>query len=196
MANNIIFLDIDGVLNHSGTYAFRPDCHLDCANTHFLYKAVSQIPDVKIVISSSWRSPKGIESFLQFVHVMKGVDQFECLVPFLHEDYCTKFLSGKKRGYEIREWLSRHPNDVLRYICLDDDSDYLRDQPLLQIDREIGFSFTDQYILLKFFGVECNYKTKGLIEHVDFMMRYGTKILMKRAEFCKKYIGEGQNDIH
>lgn len=151
---NVIFLDIDGVLNSHLSFVLEgPEHHLSKMNCNFFREAIDSIPDLKIVISSSWRGHgKDRDDFLQFVKNIADYSLFEPIVPFLHDDYATKRL-WKKRGSEIEEWLSRHP-EVTNYICLDDDSDFKKGQNLLLIDGDIGFSFRDVHILRWFFSVE------------------------------------------
>lgn len=182
---NIIFLDIDGVLNSTMGFMMNNEIHIWKPNIDLFYEAVRQIPDCKIVISSSWRSGDK-DHFLKFVENMRCKELFEPLVQYLHPDYCTDKL-WKKRGYEIREWLSRHP-EVEKYICIDDDSDFLRGQPLLLIDRDIGFSMRDQYILLMYFEVIQNDSPGYGMKHILGDMRCKKRLDNHRLQFAKKYL--------
>lgn len=123
----VLFLDVDGVLNHRG--CFLPSRHggpLD-------HDAIKRLQDVveetgcRVVLSSTWRKLK------------RHVDHLRCNggFPNAHEDWCTVELpvdihhglivATHQRGEEIAEWLSRHP-EVTRYAIVDDDGDMLPDQ--------------------------------------------------------------------
>lgn len=184
MAKNIIFLDIDGVLNNEATFAMTPDQHMEFACVKFLQDAVSQIPDCKIVVTSSWRNPdNNLQTFLDFVAYKNCAEIFEPLKPFLHEDFAVKWLPGpQRRPDEIAEWLSRHP-EVEKYICLDDGSGYLPDQPFLRIDRLHGFWADDKLILLDYFGWE-----SGLSRYPAIINRLSRKVLLQRKIFIKKFL--------
>ena len=182
---NIIFLDIDGVLNSTMGFIQNREIHIWKPNVDLFYEAIQQIPDCKIVISSSWRCGD-LNYFLDFVKNMNCTELFQPLVPYLHSDYCTRKL-WKKRGYEIKEWLSRHTN-VTKYLCIDDDSDFLSGQPLLLTNRDIGFSYHDQHILLAYFGVikddsPC-YEVKSIIASLNGKRR----VANRRLQFAQKYL--------
>lgn len=116
----IIFLDIDGVLNHENT----PDrCGIYIGIEDRKVELLKQIVDstgAKIVLSSTWRlgiNNKGhrLEHHAEYLN--------EKLLKYGLEIYDkTKELSrhGELRGKEINEWLSRHP-DVEQWVVLDDE---------------------------------------------------------------------------
>lgn len=183
---NIIFLDIDGVLNSLMGCAIKPHTHLWKPNVKLFHETIKQIPDCKIVISSSWRGGD-YQRFLQFVERMGGKKLFKPLEAYIHPDYATVRLHGKKRGYEIREWLSRHP-EVEKYICLDDDSDFFRSQPLLLIDRDIGFSYRDKHIVLMYFGVVQPDERGYGMRHIAGDLRYKKRVVNHRQRFGNKFL--------
>ena len=98
----VIFLDIDGVLTTvlwaSNFSEFNPVC------TNALLKLLDADPDVRIVISSTWRG--GMD---QPMGRLKEQLEKYSLDKRLHEDWRTIRMWDSKRGVEIREWLSRHP---------------------------------------------------------------------------------------
>ena len=172
---NIIFLDFDGVLNTTASFYFRAsNIHSDCIN-YFLeaVEDISKSVEIKIVISSSWRYEDDFTRFSNYVyeHCGNHVGEIHKLFSFLHEDYCTKRLKGK-RGYEVKEWLSRHP-EVERYICIDDDSDFLKGQPLLHTHIINGFSFLEMFILKAYFlqDEDSLASLKRLKEEIKFIQR-------------------------
>jgi len=120
----VIFLDIDGVLNHQhtkdrigGYIGFNPG-HIKRFN-----KIVEAHPDVKIVISSTWRC-----SFTSGVY-----EDFAGLVRLLKErglqgdivDHTPVKMTYLSRGAEIRMWLDDHP-EVKNYILIDDDTEGMK----------------------------------------------------------------------
>lgn len=130
----ILFLDIDGVVNcqttaqrHRGAIGIDPYLAL-------LVDRIVHATGCKIVLSSTWRLwEQGREE------VRKQVGEFIDVTPsFLrsmeHGGFITRDeYDGKggytscARGYEIQDWLDRHP-EITRYAILDDDSDMLARQ--------------------------------------------------------------------
>jgi len=121
---NILFLDIDGVLNckttserHDGFIGIDPvlleRLHDICIQT-----------DVKIVLSSTWRLLD--KDYLKNVI---GIDFIDV----------TPDLRGVARGYEINSWLSTH-HDVNAFAILDDDTDMLPGQTLFKTSFETGLT--------------------------------------------------------
>lgn len=118
----VIFLDIDGVLASfdyirvihtlheknpdSFGYAFDPRC-VKC-----LQIILNECPDVKIVLSSTWKH-MGLKKVRE---MWKSRD-----LPGDVIDITPNF--DDIRGREIAEWISQ--NNVERYVIIDDDSDML-----------------------------------------------------------------------
>lgn len=136
MKENIIFLDIDGVITSVRTGWFNWDIYA----THFL-RWVCKKSNTKIVISSTWRKNHSHEFF-------KSI-----LGEYLHEDWSTPILDGF-RGKEINAWLNEH--DVDRYLILDDDSDFLEEQVKFHIktDSYNGLLFVDMMKIRDFFHIK------------------------------------------
>lgn len=168
---NIVFLDFDGVLNNRTLFHFDKNLiSRDCLR-YFLeaIEYISKFINIKIVISSSWRDTRGIEYFLEYSLSVCNKElhkDIKKLFSYFHEDYCTKWLH-KKRGYEIKEWLSRHP-EVEKYICVDDDSDFLKDQPLLKTNISYGFLLNEFNILIAYFVQNEDTKEKLKFTSMEF----------------------------
>lgn len=117
----ILFLDIDGVCNCTNTrQRHRGFIGIDPMMAFLVGKITLAHPDLKVVLSSSWRHfPGGREEVEQQVvpiFDVTGPDWF---------DKETKHHST--RGEEIQIWLDAHP-EVTKYAILDDDSDMLEGQ--------------------------------------------------------------------
>lgn len=136
----VIFLDIDGVLNSTQLMDLNMKCYyLTGLNrgdvSRVAVKRLSQIvkqTKAKIVISSSWR---GLikKYYLREDRALKCTD-VQTLLRLFKEfnleifDYTIDQVHGKyedgtswSRGYEVREWLSRH-TEVTDFVILDDDN--------------------------------------------------------------------------
>ena len=110
----VIFLDFDGVLNnyYNPLHARRCLSPIYIGNLNSL---LSIVPDVKIVISSTWR----------IIRDLKQLKDVLALAGFKHPHVVidtTPRISGSQRGQEIDQWLSDN-KDVLSFVILDDDSD-------------------------------------------------------------------------
>lgn len=132
----VIFLDIDGVLNYEQLYTLNNYCYkttkLDRGNiSHVAVERLARLVETtqaKIVITSSWRGL--IQAYLQGSYFSKDVQTLLLLFAQYHisiYDYTISRVSGYytdgtpfNRGYEVREWLSRH-NDVTEFVILDDE---------------------------------------------------------------------------
>ena len=116
----VLFLDVDGVLNSEETFTKDPHAHFPIdAYMAFLVGRIEMNTCCKVVLSSSWRHHgESVE------HIKKRV------VPIFDITVSRPVVGGaemKERGYEIQEWLDRHP-EVTHYAILDDDSDMLEEQ--------------------------------------------------------------------
>ena len=125
----ILFLDFDGVINSaksvtasiqrrianpSDTSPINEDlCPGLCRN---LQSVLDAIPEVRIVISSSWRLFYSIE-WLEKKLASYGIDSSRMIdvTPLVHEDQSN-------RGDDITAWLDKHP-EVRNYVIVDDVDD-------------------------------------------------------------------------
>ncbi len=132
---NVIFLDVDGVLNSRADY-YSSDLPTDA---HFAYlQEIVEKSHAKIVLSSTWR-----------INLRWGDSQAHKLTSRLAEFGLeiydvTPELDGI-RGEEIREYLDTHP-DVDGYVVLDDDTDMLDlEEHLIHTDTRVGLQAGDVY---------------------------------------------------
>lgn len=141
---NLIFLDIDGVLNgHDfnvgvAICTIRPECvaHLN---------RVVLATDAKIVLSSAWRYMihGGAMTLMGFEYMLRthGVHCNSRLIGFT----CTDETEGaSSRGAQIRKWLQGWLN-VDRLVVIDDDEFDIRgdDLPLVRTDGAVGMTASD-----------------------------------------------------
>ena len=104
---DIVFLDFDGTIN---TFSAGDNfSQAACANLNLLLK---QVPEAKIVVSSSWRMwglPK-----MKEILAKNGIDK-EKVVDITGDERGI-------RGYQIQCWLDRN-SKVNHIVILDDESD-------------------------------------------------------------------------
>mgnify|MGYP000580071640 CR=1 FL=1 len=146
----IIFLDIDGVLNHNqyfmemksigkrsdGTKLGFFKQHIDIISLLYL-EDICKDYDTKIVISSTWRHNRTHKEIKESFKSAFDVD-----LPIIDS---TPILGGLPRGLEIKKWLndeglnvyywskdqtreSMEKSNIEQYVILDDDSDMLYQQ--------------------------------------------------------------------
>lgn len=116
----VIFLDIDGVLNgherHSNGY-----CGIKPENVAVLNKLLDQLPDLKLVISSSWRYmiPKAmtIKGF-EYVLLIAGVDCENRVLGVTPKDEEVGGRSG--RGKQIQDFRKKSLPEHVKYVVIDD----------------------------------------------------------------------------
>jgi uncharacterized protein YaaR (DUF327 family) len=138
---NIIFLDIDGVLNNRNhlikTIDDNPEMRkctreiFDDENINNL-KELLKISGAKIVISSCWRIGSLYKSLIKNFVKWRIID-------YLYD--VTPYLGGQQRGDEIRMWLSDHP-EVDKFVIIDDDSDMCEftNTHLVKTDYDFGLT--------------------------------------------------------
>lgn len=131
----VLFLDIDGVINSEQSAVFwnregkdngglsrrDPDfCPIACSN---LLSIFEDCPDVKIVVSSTWRLGETIESLEELLFTKVGIPRGTVvgITPAFRGD----------RGLEIADWLKRHP-EVTKFAIVDDDADMAHLMPHLK----------------------------------------------------------------
>lgn len=129
----VLFLDFDGVLNNAGSFLYEHNrrkrdekrskqpgekgipgqvnetfCNVNAAN---LQMVLDKYKDLKIVISSTWRTMFTLEwlkAKLEEYHIdsTNVIDK-------------TPDRKDGERGLEIKQWLDQHP-EVTHYIIVDD----------------------------------------------------------------------------
>ena len=118
----VIFLDIDGVLNHENHYKWLmetdeptplqrvyPYSEFNPESCKILNRIIEET-GCKIVLSSSWRLDG--ENRLNSLFKHFGLPKIYSITPCLNTT----------RDIEINAWLAAHP-EVTKYVIIDDDSD-------------------------------------------------------------------------
>lgn len=128
---NIIFLDVDGVLNNEKYILKTHDSTaLDPESIRLIRKLASKT-NSKIVLSSSWRYIKVDVKYLE--------DELE--IEFFD---LTSFDRTITRGENIRQWLRIHQKNVKNYVIIDDEDDDIKDsRHFVQTKFKIGFKEKD-----------------------------------------------------
>jgi hypothetical protein len=126
----VLFLDIDGVVNcKTTTRRYRGLMLVERRLADIVRDIVVAVPDLKVVLSSSWREAAGGRAVVE-EQVVTCFDVTPC---FQAED--------DVRGYEIQAWLEMNPG-VEKYAILDDDSDFLPHQlpSLFKTTTDVGIT--------------------------------------------------------
>lgn len=148
---NVIFLDIDGVLNSTN---WMVDCHNNGTSFNFpenqmdpsAISRLNRITDVtkaKLVISSTWRLSfyKSSNALELLQRCMKGygiTGEVIDFTPYAWDlDFPPKY--GEQRGSEIQAWLE--VNLVDKFVILDDSCDMGKLLPnLVRTNLEMGLT--------------------------------------------------------
>lgn len=167
----MVFLDFDGVINSHQSFNFwhnkrdqkkwENELYTEWKGTLYEYLAQEfcpialnnledvfrQIPDIKIVVSSTWRLNNDVEALKKILEPAK-------LVSAAVIDRTPRFTENDKcRGDEIQDWLNRHP-EVTEYVIIDDSSDMLDSQKerFVRTSTLHGFLYGDKLRVLRLFG--------------------------------------------
>lgn len=153
----IIFLDIDGVLNSfqsmyfwhnkrdqkswendmyeswKGTLKEYLAQEFDPIAISNLERIIREVPEVKIVISSTWRLGETVDSLKKIFSVSPLIA--DAIIDVTGKD------ESRIRGREIKTWLDEH-NDITDLVILDDDSDMeLLISYLVKTDAKVGLDW-------------------------------------------------------
>ena len=137
----VLFLDIDGVLNSKHWMLKNRDVRENAQNRFenliaqldpIAVRLVSDFVEsmnLTVVISSSWRFGHPLDEINSLL-VATGWDATPAID-------ITPRTDSFNRGSEIDVWLTQHP-EVTNHVILDDDSDFLEGQHLVQTSWETG----------------------------------------------------------
>lgn len=150
---NVIFLDVDGVLNNAKTFYKRYLNYLITGKQNLeidekMVERLKKIVDAtsaKIVLSSSWRvffTKHNNEVFAD----SKGYQLCEILEKYNMEIFdLTPYDKNRHRGNEISAYLNE--NEVDKYIIIDDDDFDLQDLSEHVIKTSFKSGLTDEHVI-------------------------------------------------
>lgn len=152
----VIMLDFDGVLNSVGSFIYNNRLYnagltttpthesfdpIACSNLEYI---LEELPDVQVVVSSTWRKYKTLVALQEMFKTCQLLPKRMIgTTPETKEGY---------RGKEIEMYLKSHP-EVTQFVIIDDDADM---EPymgrLVKTDGRNGFAFTDAEKVIEMFG--------------------------------------------
>ena len=158
----VLFLDFDGVLNNNFFFIMRPHSshikkdldfaisQLDLGNMLVLKYILTELPNLKIVLSTSWRNHFSIEIFEQiFDHF--GIDKHRLIgetpICGLHSDRYREiksWLRDEKKSY-IKSWMAIDDH----YIFFEDNEESLNEY---HIDSYSGLTYRDAIKIIQHFN--------------------------------------------
>lgn len=120
----VVFLDIDGVLNHSGGPADDKNyLIIDPEHVEFLNRLLAET-GAELVISSTWREHHDETELKQLLQVAGVSKDFIGVTPSLWMGSGWTTARGLGREAEIRQWLESNQNlDVEAFVILEDQED-------------------------------------------------------------------------
>lgn len=111
-----------------------------CSNLQYI---LEELPDVQVVVSSTWRKTKTLAA-------LQEVFKTNHILP--ERMIGTTPIVDRYRGKEIEAYLNEHP-EVTEFVIIDDDSDmepYL--DRLVKTDSRNGLTFSDAEKVIEMFG--------------------------------------------
>jgi hypothetical protein len=109
-----------------------------------IHRLLREVPNLKFVISSSWKTLGSIEK-IQKIFQLKGLN-----IPIL-----DKTSSLVNRGFEIKDWLDKNALIINKYCVIDDNTFYIKEiipnELIVTVNPNIGYSSTDFEKTIKIF---------------------------------------------
>jgi len=140
-----IFLDVDGILNNLSDWKRPFSLNDECC--HWFNTLIKEIPNVKIVLSSTWRNGIARDGS-RAAHIEDLMSKIADAGIYAIDKTVTS--PDGFRNKEIDYYLRRHPQDS--YIILDDELSLFEQgrstNRLYLIDNKLGFTKHD-YVRLK-----------------------------------------------
>lgn len=162
---NIIFLDVDGVLNNaddSDYHVHNGGCYFYSPKCVSLLNQITDVTGAKIVVSSTWRLGKTVEQ-LQIKFKEMGITG-----EVIDKTCQLNHLDGY-RGNEIIKWVKDNEDltghfyyNLKSYVIIDDDSDMLLWQKdnFVHTDGQKGLTQADAYDAINILNTAVNIDNK------------------------------------
>jgi len=158
-----LFLDFDGVIVPEQAYFYweeradkrrkNPDlaradrcCPICLSNLNYVCQ---QVPNLEIVISSTWRKYFDLEALREILTEdgFKYADKVVGITPSMPRGLSDSY---GRRGTEIETWLE-DKKDVQDWVALDDHANNIDKDHLILTQQELGFTLFDAYLLIERF---------------------------------------------
>ena len=164
----ILFLDIDGVLNMFGESfrSFKRDSNpLEDILIRRLEYILENVPNLNVVISSSWRQDELISSLLKYE--FKYINRIIGRTPRAYQDGFnentkTYIVKRSNRGEQIAAYLDeiKEETNIIKYLVIDDEIYDIveRSEPCIpiehvfEIDMNEGLSNKDVLLCIDYFN--------------------------------------------
>ena len=157
---NILFLDIDGVLN-SKQWHSSDSCkalgnsvkrYFDPVCMKYLNSIISET-EARVIISSSWRILRSLQDLQDLFKSVGFTGKIYGMTPDLS---IFQPDSENLRGLEIQQWITnnqRYFKTAIQYIILDDEDGFLENQQqyFFQINSDIGLNDSLTGKIISFF---------------------------------------------
>jgi len=164
----ILMLDFDGVIIPEQAYLYwngRSDrkrknpelsraarsCPICISNLNYV---CTQVPDLKIVISSTWRKYFDLVQLKEVLEEdgFKFCDLIVGITPSIPRGLSD--LNGR-RGTEIQAWLDEYKEaEVIDWVAIDDHKYNIPVDRLVHTQQEVGFTLLQAYSLIERFNSE------------------------------------------
>lgn len=138
----LIICDVDGVLNHLNLELEGAGDPLALDHTNWnrqcvqMLNSICFLTDAKVVISSSWRKHQP--------NIQWWNTEFRaCGARWIEVIGITGRSSNGFRGREVYEnfsVLNEYFGEKINYVCIDDDTDFYDNQPLIRTDPQYGLT--------------------------------------------------------
>ena len=124
-----IFVDIDGVLNNGITGLGE----IESPYAEQLDRIVAESSPLYMILISNWRKHRDMRD--------------RARARFVIHDYTPTLPRNTLRGYEVQDWLDRHPDfSQSRYAILDDEPAFLPGQPFFHTPHGLTRDVADAVI--------------------------------------------------
>lgn len=147
--DNIIFLDIDGVLKHPTKNVWYPEA-ISCLNAYCSHN------NIYIVISSTWRFLKDLEFFNEILN-----DKVIGITDDLSERY-----KEYTRQHECLSFVTKH--QIKKYVMLDDKIPEYKDTSyLIEVNPNVGIDLNTVFRINGIFKGNIDYLVTETITITD-----------------------------
>lgn len=164
----VIFLDFDGVLNSTQSMiywrrelgkkkykktqrAIDRFCPIAVSNLNYIFESIKKL---KIVISSSWRHGRDLETLKQILKDY-GFNYSQRVIGTTPT--VLRGFNGDERDFEILEWLEENKDKHIEQWAAIDDIDYFSENKefegkFFKTSEDMGLTMMETRRIIKYFG--------------------------------------------